>query len=155
MICKSWPALAATTNGGTPWLTEIWTSPDAIAALIAVPVSKLTQFTFTPISFSYVPICFAYSNGIGHSRKYATVISSIAEAAPADIISAAAAVVDRIFFVIFIYTLPWFALCSGPVPVTARLLRLGFSLPNPTPYRDSDQCFFVKKFYLRNILPKT
>src|SRR6056300_1962327 len=145
MICKSWPALAATTNGGTPWLTEIWTSPDAIAALIAVPVSKLTQFTFTPISFSYVPICFAYSNGIGHSRKYATVISSIAEAAPADIISAAAAVVDRIFFVIFIYTLPWFALWSGPVPVTARLFAAASQPTQSDPISRFRSMFFSEK----------
>ena len=35
----------ATTKGGTPCDTAMWMSPEAIAALIATPVSKATQFT--------------------------------------------------------------------------------------------------------------
>ena len=45
-------ALVATTKGGTPWLTAICTSPEAMAADIAVPVSKLTQLMPIPISSS-------------------------------------------------------------------------------------------------------
>jgi len=41
----------------------------AIAADIAVPVSKLTQLTSTPIASSYIPCTLANWNGIGHSRK--------------------------------------------------------------------------------------
>jgi hypothetical protein len=46
------PAEAATTTGGTPWLTEIWTSPEAMAADIAVPVSNATHVILVPSSFS-------------------------------------------------------------------------------------------------------
>jgi len=69
MIWRSCPAEVATTKGGTPWLTAICTSPEAIAADMAVPVSNERQLILTPISCSYVPIALAYSNGIGHSRK--------------------------------------------------------------------------------------
>ena len=36
------------TTGGTAMLTAICTSPEAMAAIIAVPVSKLRQLTLTP-----------------------------------------------------------------------------------------------------------
>ena len=75
-----------------------------MAADIAVPVSNDTQLIATPIASSYSPITLACWNGIGHSRKYATVIScasAIACVAPVIIATPAAAPirVDLIFII--------------------------------------------------------
>ena len=58
---------------------------------MAVPVSKDRQVMSIPSARSYSPSAFAARNGIGHSRKYATVISSKAFAACAENANAAVA----------------------------------------------------------------